>query len=160
MAKSTDPAAKVREIRRKTRRRYSTEEKIRIVSAMSIAAPGREFRSFKGTWLCPTCVELKQPDTPENCESKGHKHVLKLDDGQVITFDDNARAAALIRGGGREKTKIEVYGLYDAKALTLDVDAYRIDDAWSTWCDTHNLMDFCRSMGETHSPAAGSAKTD
>jgi transposase len=31
MAKSTDPAAKIREIRRKTRRRYSTEEKIRIV---------------------------------------------------------------------------------------------------------------------------------
>ena len=31
MAKSTDPAAKIWEIRRKTRRRYSTEEKIRIV---------------------------------------------------------------------------------------------------------------------------------
>jgi transposase len=31
MVHSTDPEAKVREIRRKTRRRYSAEEKIRIV---------------------------------------------------------------------------------------------------------------------------------
>ena len=31
MVKSSDPEAKVREIRRKTRRRYSAEEKIRIV---------------------------------------------------------------------------------------------------------------------------------
>ena len=31
MARSNDPEAKVREIRRKTRRKYSTEEKIRIV---------------------------------------------------------------------------------------------------------------------------------
>lgn len=31
MATRTDPESKVREIRRKTRRRYSTEEKIRIV---------------------------------------------------------------------------------------------------------------------------------
>lgn len=31
MTKGTDPEAKIREIRRKTRRRYSTEEKIRIV---------------------------------------------------------------------------------------------------------------------------------
>ena len=31
VAKKTDPEARVREIRRKTRRRYSSEEKIRIV---------------------------------------------------------------------------------------------------------------------------------
>jgi hypothetical protein len=118
-----------------------------LVAAVALAGPARELKSFKGTWLCPTCAEMKQADTPENCEAKGHKHALKLDDGLLITFVDNARATALIHGGGREKAKIEVVGLYDAKTQTLDVEAYEIDDAWSTWCDQHSRMDFCRATG-------------
>ncbi len=131
-----------------------------LVSAIALASPGREFRSFKGTWLCPTCLEMKQADTPENCEAKGHKHVLKLDDGQMISFDANARAATLIHGGGREKTKIEVCGLYDPKGQTLDVDAYRIDDTWTTWCDAHARMDLCRSTGDPDAAKGSGAKTD
>jgi hypothetical protein len=125
-----------------------------FVTAVALAAPTRDFKSFKGTWLCPTCAEMKQADTPENCESKGHTHALKLDDGQWITFVANARATALIHGGGREKAKIEVYGLFDSKTQTLDVDAYRIDEAWSTWCDHDGRMDFCRATGEPGSEAA------
>jgi hypothetical protein len=131
-----------------------------LVTAIAIASPGKEFRSFKGTWLCPTCAEMKQADTPENCEAKGHKHALKLDDGQLITFDDNARAATLIHGGGREKAKIEVCGLFEPQARTLDVDAYKIDDTWTTWCDAHARMDQCRSAEESNAPQGKSAKTN
>lgn len=119
-----------------------------IATAVAFAGTGREFKSFKGTWLCPTCAEMKQPDTPENCEAKGHKHALKLDDGTLITFVDNPRATALIHGGGREKAKIEVVGLFDEKTHTLDVDAYEIDEAWSSWCEQHSRMDFCRATGQ------------
>lgn len=123
-----------------------------MASAVALAAPGREFKVFKGTWMCPECAAMKQPDTPENCEAKGHKHALKLDGGRMITFVESPRAAALIHGGGRDKAKIQVCGLYDAKNHTLDVDAYEIDGAWSSWCDAHGRMDFCRSTGEPDAP--------
>lgn len=126
-----------------------------VVSTVALAAPGKEFKSFKGTWMCPECVALKQVDTPEVCEAKGHKHALKLDDGQMVTFVESPRAAALVHGGGREKAKIEVYGFYDMAARTLDVETYRIDGIWSSWCENHGRMDPCRSMGE-----AGSAQNE
>lgn len=125
-----------------------------VATAVALATPAKDFRSFKGTWMCPECAALKQADTPEECEAKGHKHALKLDDGQMITFVESPRAAALVHGGGREKAKIEVYGFYDTASQTIDVETYRIDGVWSAWCENHSRMDACRSMGE-----AGAAET-
>jgi hypothetical protein len=119
-----------------------------LVSSVALAAPAVEFKSIKGTWMCPECAVLKHADTPDQCEALGHKHALKLDGGYVITFLDTPRAAALIHGGGRDKARIEVCGLYNEKTRTLDVDAYQIDGVWSLWCDVHGRMDFCRSTGE------------
>lgn len=119
-----------------------------LIGAVAIAAPAKEFRNFNGTWMCPECAAMKQVDSPGQCEAKGHRHALKLDGGQMLTFLDSPRAATLIHGGGRDKVKIQVCGLYDGDTKTLDVDAYRIDDVWSTWCGGHGRMDSCRSTGE------------
>jgi hypothetical protein len=123
-----------------------------LASAAAFAAPVKELRTIKGTWMCPECAALNQADAYETCEAVGHKHALKMDDGEMITFLDTPRAAALIHGGGREKAKIEVCGLYDPSTKILDVDSYRIDNLWTTWCDVHGRMDLCRSTGRPDAP--------
>jgi hypothetical protein len=128
-----------------------------LAANVALAAPAKELRTLKGTWMCPECASMKQADTAEQCEAKGHRHALKLDDGQIITFVDSPRAAALIHGGGRDKAKIDVCGFYDAQAKTLDIEAYRIDKLWTSWCDTHGRMDTCRSIGEPQAQASASS---
>jgi hypothetical protein len=122
-----------------------------LTMAVAFAAPAKEFKNFKGTWMCPECAKLKQADTPAKCEAEGHQHALKLDDGEILTFIDSPRAAALVHGGGRDNARIEVSGFFDAQAKSLDIEAYRIDGLWSSWCDAHSRMDLCRSTGKPES---------
>ena len=79
------------------------------------------------------------------CEDLGHKHALKLDDGTYIAFVENARSEALVVGGGRYNTRIEVCGLYDSSTHVIDLESFEIDGIWSTWCDSDGRMDMCRA---------------
>jgi hypothetical protein len=108
-------------------------------------AAGKDLKVFKGRWTCPICEAKGLKGEKAECEDLGHKHALRLDDGTIITFVENERSEALVKGGDRHWLRIEVCGLYDPAAKALDVDSYQIDGIWTTWCDVHDRMDMCRS---------------
>gem|GEM_PF-1892517 len=113
------------------------------VSVPVFAASGSQFKSFKGTWTCPVCDQKHFKGTQAECEAFNHKHCLKLNDGTYISFLESPRSEGLIVGGGRHETRLEACGLYNAKTHVLDVDAYKIDGLWSTWCEKDQRMDLC-----------------
>ncbi len=113
-----------------------------------------QLRTLKGVWTCPICDAKGIKGAYETCEALGHKHVLKLNDGTLVTFADNVRGEALTKGGGRHHVPITVVGFYDPSAHTIDVDTYKIDGQWSSWCDKHERMDFCRSGSPASPPQA------
>jgi hypothetical protein len=103
------------------------------------------FRTLSGYWTCPTCEANGLEGTYEQCEAQGHKHALKLPDGQYVYFLENERSTALIQGSRKHGFPITVCGFYDARTRTIDVDAYKIDNLWTSWCAEHQQMDTCRA---------------
>jgi hypothetical protein len=111
-------------------------------------------KTLKGAWTCPTCDATGTQEAYETCEALGHKHALKLDNGEYVSFVNNARGEALINGGGRHTVKITVVGFYDSSTHSIDVDAYQMDGQWTSWCEKDQRMDFCRSESFPSSPEA------
>jgi hypothetical protein len=120
-----------------------------LLGASVPAAQAKEkvFKRFTGTWSCPVCDAKHLQGNQTECEAQGHKHALKLDDGRFVRFEENERSQALIQGGGRHAARIEIYGFYDEGAKTLDVECYKLDGRWSSWCSQHQRMDHCRGQG-------------
>jgi hypothetical protein len=106
----------------------------------------KDLKILKGTWTCPICDAKGLKGGKAECEDLGHKHALRLDDGKYVTFVENARSEALVVGGGRHNTRVEVCGLYDPSTHVIDLDSFEIDGIWSTWCEKDGRMDMCRAQ--------------
>ena len=110
--------------------------------AVAFAQQLGEKRALTGTWTCLSC-DLKGLDGSDHkqCEDAGHKHCLKLDNGNYVFFLENDRSADIIKGGRKHDVRITVEGTYYPKAHTIDVQSYTIDGRKTAWCDTHHRMD-------------------
>jgi hypothetical protein len=128
-----------------------------VLSAHAAEAGKKEWKTFNGTWSCPICDAKHLLGIQTECEALGHIHALKLDNGKFVQFVKNERSEALIAGGGRHRTRIEICGFYDQAANTLDIECYKIDGKWTSWCSEHHRMDMCRWDGE---PAPAEADED
>ena len=120
-----------------------------IVSAF---AGDVDFKVLSGKWTCPICDSKHLEGNQTECEAQGHTHVFKLNDGTMVSFVPSPRADLLIRGGGRHSCPIKICGFYNRKLHTIDVEAYAIDNQWTSWCEEHKQMDLCRGNGADHAP--------
>jgi hypothetical protein len=113
-------------------------------------------KTFKGTWTCLAC-DLKGLDgsVRAQCEDLGHKHCLRLDNGNYVFFLENDHSLDLIKGGGRHNTRMSVTGKYFPKAHVLDVQSYVIDDITTAWCPVHQKMDMCSDAKHASQEDAG-----
>ena len=121
------------------------------ITALSVAASAasqKNTKTFTGTLTCLACDLKKLEGTNSECEAYGHRHSLRLDNGKYVNFLENDHSEALLKGGGRHNTRIQVTGIYDSKSHTIDVHDYVIDNIQTVWCEKHGQMDIC---GDTKS---------
>ncbi|TFH63923.1 MAG: hypothetical protein E4G91_07395 [Candidatus Zixiibacteriota bacterium] len=115
-----------------------------LFAAVAVAQQKTEQKTFTGTWTCLAC-DMKGLDgsVRAQCEELGHRHSLRLDNGNYVFFLDNDHSQELINGGGRHQARVTVKGIYFKKAQTIDVQSYVIDGKTSSWCAEHQRMDLC-----------------
>jgi len=102
-----------------------------------------EQKTLTGTLTCLACDLKNLAGTNSQCEVFGHRHSLRLNNGDYVYFLENDHSEALIQGGGRHDTKVKVTGIYNKKSHTIDVQSYEIDGVVTEWCDSHKRMDMC-----------------
>jgi len=107
------------------------------------AGNNAKVKTFEGTLTCLACDMKNLDGANAQCEAFGHRHSLRLDNGNYIYFIENDHSEALIKGGGRHNTRAKVTGIYNKKAHALDVQTYEIDGLTTAWCDVHGTMDMC-----------------
>jgi hypothetical protein len=111
---------------------------------LAMAGEKAEVRTFKGTLSCASC-ELKKDGASAQCRTYGHRHTLKTDDGQYISFLENDNSIDLIKGGNWHNAKVKVSGTYYGQANLLDVDSFTVEGKSYSWCEGHKKMDTCQS---------------
>ena len=102
-----------------------------------------KLKTYTGTLTCLACDLKKLAGTNSQCETFGHRHSLRLDNGNYIYFLENDHSEDLVKGGGRHDTRITVTGIYNKKSHTIDVQSYEIDGIKTEWCRGHERMDMC-----------------
>jgi hypothetical protein len=122
-----------------------------VFAVVASAARGKNLTTYKGTLTCLACDLKKGVGLNSECEVYGHRHSLRLDNGKYIYFLENDHSEALVKGGGRHDTRIQVTGVYDPNSHTIDVESYVIDGIKTSWCDEHSRMDMCgdKKAGES-----------
>ena len=126
--------------------RKTTVLLVLAIAALSVAASAasqKNVKTFTGTLTCLACDLKKLEGINSECEVYGHRHSLRLDNGKYINFLENDHSEALLKGGGRHNTKVQVTGVYDSKSHTIDINSYVIDGINTVWCEKHGQMDTC-----------------
>jgi hypothetical protein len=115
-----------------------------LLTVVAFAQQKTEHKTFTGTWTCLAC-DMKGHDgsVRAQCEELGHRHCLRLDNGDYVFFLENDHSLELIKGGGRHEARVTVKGTYFKKARTIDVQSYTIDGRNTAWCPEHSRMDLC-----------------
>lgn len=135
-----------------------------LVSIVAIASAGngKNLKTFTGILTCLACDLKHLEGTNSQCEVFGHRHSLRLDNGEYIYFLENDHSETLIKGGGRHDTRIKVTGIYNKKAHTIDVQNYEIDGVKTEWCKVHERMDMCgdKAAASTESSVRHSSTSD
>ena len=113
-----------------------------LLFASVFAQQRGEPRTLTGTWTCLAC-ELKGLDGSDAklCEDAGHKHCLRLDNGNYVYFLENERSSDILKGGRRHNVRMTVKGTYYPKAHTIDVQSYIIDGRTTAWNDVSKKME-------------------
>jgi hypothetical protein len=126
-----------------------------VLTVAAFAQQKTEQKTFTGTWTCLAC-DMKGLDgsVRAQCEELGHRHCLRLDNGDYVFFLDNDHSHELIMGGGRHEARVTVTGTYFKKAHTIDIQSYTIDGITSAWCPEHGSMDHCVDKKLEHSSAS------
>lgn len=114
-------------------------------SLLVTAGEKNEVKTFKGTLSCASCELKKDVGASAQCRTYGHRHTLKTDDGQYISFLENDNSINLIKGGNWHNAKVEVTGTYYGRANLLDVYSFTVEGKSYSWCEGHKKMDTCHS---------------
>jgi hypothetical protein len=100
-------------------------------------------KTLEGKLTCLACDLKGLAGVNAQCETFGHRHSLRLDNGEYVYFLENDHSENLIKGGGRHDAQVKVTGIYNKKSHTIDIESYEIDGLTTAWCDGHKQMDMC-----------------
>jgi len=106
-----------------------------------------EQKTLSGTLSCTGCDLKKAAGAHSQCKIYGHRHTLKLADGNYVSFMENDHSEMLLNAGGGKwhGQEVEVSGTYFAHANIIDVEDFQIKDKSYGWCAGHKDMDQCHT---------------
>jgi len=123
-------------------------------TAIAESPNGGMLKTCNGTLTCLACDLRHYEGLNAQCEVFGHRHSIRLKNGDYIYFLENDHSTDLIKGGGRHNAQIEVTGFYDKKSHTIDVQSYVIDGIRTEWCADHERMDMCAQNREVQTQSS------
>lgn len=104
-------------------------------------------RTFKGELVCLAC-DLKEIGARSDCKTHGHKIRLKTQNGAYLTLLPNKYSDKLLTDTTMMHKPIEITGLHFAKANSIDLLSYTIENYSISWCTIHQTMDNCAQQQE------------